>query len=450
MGIGKGQCWAAVVIVLYITLFSACNSHENPNPGLDGDSEQAMDGDAMEIDDPDGDMTDGDVDTEAELTEEAPLCSDALIEDDQAIEETIVFLGDADGYPVFRIPSVVTTPAGTLVAFAEARPTLEDPGSGEIDLVMKRSTDCGRSWSELVVLADYGTGDAHNPAAVVAPDKTGKAIIWIFYNQRPASEGGEFDLPPGLGDDSASIWLRTSADEGLSWSEPRNLTAEVKHPDWAIASTGPGVGIVTRWGTDEAPAGRIVIPGWQTWGIEGKSNGSFVMLSDDAGESWRLGGLPDPGTNEAQIVELSDGRLLLDGRQNSNTDSATRFLYLSEDGGESWSEAGNGLEMTPVMSSILRYSAERDGDERDMLLHSGPSPDGRYDLRLWQSFDEAQSWENETIIKDGFVQYSVLTVLDDGSVGMVYETIETDNPLIPLSIRFVRFKLAYLSQSEDE
>jgi len=190
----------------------------------------------------------------------------------------------------------------------------------------------------------------------------------------------------------------------------------------------------------------MIIPGWQTWGTDGHENGSFVMLSDDVGETWRLGGLPAPGTNEPQVVELTDGRIMLDGRQNGDTESTTRFLYHSADGGESWSEPSNGIQMTAVMSSILRYSATRDGDGQDVLLHSGPAPTGRFDLRVWTSFDEAKTWENETIIKTGLVQYSVLTRLPDKSIGIVYETVETDNPRVPMSIRFARFNLEYLTK----
>lgn len=156
------------------------------------------------------------------------------------------------------------------------------------------------------------------------------------------------------------------------------------------------------------------------------------------------GGLPEPVTNESQVIELSDGRVMLDARQNGNTESSSRFLFFSEDGGESWASSEDGLLMTPVMSSIARYSARRDGDDRDRLLHSGPSEDGRFDLRVWISYDEAQSWEHETIIKDGFAQYSVLSVLADRSIGLLYETMEIDHPLIPLSIRFARFNLSYL------
>ncbi len=426
------------------TLLFSCTSEEAGDASTNGDLVSSEDGDRH----PDDQNAEGD--SENETDDDEPTCGDASFGEPLAFEETVVFLGETDGYPVFRIPSIITTPSGVLLAFAEARPTIEDPGSGKIDLVMKRSNDCGRTWSELRVLAENGSGDAHNPVSLTAPDSTGETVAWLFYNMRPASEGGEFDLPPGLGNDSASIWFITSADDGSTWSEPRNITIEVKNPDWAIASMGPGIGIVTRRGTDAAPPGRMVIPGWQTWGIEGELNGSFVILSDDRGGSWCLGGLPEPLTNESQVVELTDGRLLLDARQNGSTESPTRFLYTSEDGGESWFEPSAGIEMTKVMSGIIRWSAIRDGEERDVLLHSGPSAGGRFDLRVWVSYDEALSWVHETIIREGFVQYSVLTVLPDKSIGVLYETAELDDPTFPLSIRFSRFNLTYMTDNETK
>lgn len=377
----------------------------------------------------------------------ASPCGEAGQGKGPAFEEAIVFLGEADGYPVFRIPSIVTTPVGTLLAFAEARPTLADPGSGKIDVVMKRSTDCGRTWSRLYVLAENGSGDAHNPVSLIAPDASGAPVIWLFFNKRPASPGGEFDLPTGQGDDSASIWLMISADEGLTWSSPRNITASVKNPQWAIASMGPGIAISTSWGGPGAPAGRMVVPGWYTLGGGSKEGGSFVILSDDRGTTWRTGAVTGLGTDESQVVELNDGSILLDSRQGIGTNRSHRRLFLSTDGGESWSSQRDGIEMTPVMTSILRYTARRDGASRDRLLHSGVSPDGRYGLRVWLSYDESQSWVQGKMIQEGFAQYSVLTVLADGSVGLLYETLETLTGAIAVSIRFARFNLAYLGDN---
>ena len=430
------KVWIVIVLVAAVGLgTTACSGDTSPNH--QPDSSTGMDAAA--------DRSDAGADAEVVEdipTEPATRCQPHPL-DDANFEETTVFQGGSDGYPVYRIPSVVTTPNGVVVAFSEARPTIQDPGSGLIDVVMKRSLDCGRTWSELYVLAEAGTGDAHDPAAVVAPDGDGTDTLWLFYNKRPASEGGEFDLPIGLGPDSASVWVQWSTDDGVTWSEEREITTSVKDPSWAIASTGPGLAINTEWGNDVAPAGRLLVPGW--YSSEGPG-GSFVFASDDGGETFRLMGLPEAGTSEPQLVELTDGSLVLDARQAASVDPPHRRLFRSVDGGETWAAPEDGLEMTPIMSSVLRYSAERDGGDRDRLLHSGPSATTRAGMRVWLSYDEGETWVNETVIEEGFAQYSVLTKLDDGSIGMLYEGFgSTDGPA-SLNIRFARFNLGYLGE----
>ena len=361
---------------------------------------------------------------------------------DDPPERAKIFQGNDDGYPVFRIPAAVTTESGVIVAFAEGRQTLADPGAGRIDVVMKRSLDCGRTWVDFQILAENGEGDAHNPTAVVAPDDQGDSLVWLFYGLRPASPGGEFDLPSGLGEDSARVFFRTSADDGLTWGEPREITAEVKDPGWAVTSTGPGQAIVTRWGSDRAPAGRILVPGW--YHLEGGTvpEGSFAFYSDDGGLTWVRGGLPEPISNEAQLVELTDGAILLDARQNDEEQSEARFVFRSEDGGESWGGAEEGLPMTPVMAGIERLSAVRSGDPLDLLIHTGVAPDSRFGVRVWLSEDEATTWKDETVVDPGFAQYSLVTILDDRTIGLVYESVESEPPTPGPNILFERFDVA--------
>ena len=380
----------------------------------------------------------------------APRCAAHDLGAATSTEASVAFQGSfevlgQDGYPVFRIPSMVTTASGVLVVFAEARQSLDDPGAGHIVLVAKRSVDCGKTWSGLQILADDGEGDAHNPAAVTVPRNDGTSRVWLFYNQRPASKGGEFDLPAGLGADSARIWTRWSDDDGVTWSAPRDLTAAVKDPSWAIASMGPGRAIVTRWGRANASAGRILVPGWYS---QGAQTGSFVFYSDDQGATWQRGGVPAPGTDESQVIELSDGVIVLDGRQGEGGDTAHRRLYRSEDGGATWSAPSPGLGMVPVMSSVIRYSAARDGQDKDRLLHSGVSTQGRSDARVWISYDEGQNWTHETVLAPGFAQYTVLTRLDDGSIGMLYESSGADSAGVSgFDIRFMRFGLGALGEA---
>jgi sialidase-1 len=338
-------------------------------------------------------------------------------------EASDVFLPGDGGVPVWRIPAIAATASGALLAVAEGRQSIDDPGAGGIVLASRRSADCGRTWSDVVVLDANGTGDSHNPGLVSGVDADGAPTTWLLFSRRPKSDGGEADLPPGLGLDSATAWLISSDDDGLGWSAPRELTAQVKDPAWAIFSFGPGGAVQTRWGDHP---GRLTAPGWYT---RDGAEGSFVITSDDFGATWALGGVPEAVTNEAQVVERKDGALLLDARQNAGD---VRQVFSSDDGGASWSAPAPGLAMTPVMSSVVRA---RD----DLLLHSGPLGPGRTDMAVWASEDEGATWGAPTVLLEGFAQYSALAPLDDGSVGLVVETLGDG-----FSVRWLRFALADL------
>ena len=374
-----------------------------------------------------------------------PICAALPLASATAIEETIVLQGSLDtlgpdGYPVFRIPALVTTASGVLLAFSEARQSLSDPGAGQIALVQKRSVDCGRTWSKVLVVAENGSGDAHNPTALVVPHDDGTSRVWLFYSRRPKSTGGEFDIAVGMGSDSDTIWTRTSDDDGATWSAPREITAGVKDAKWGIAAMGPGRAIATRWGTASAPAGRIVVPGWYT---KDAKTGSFAFFSDDGGATWKRGDVPEMGTEESQVIELSDGSIVLDGRQSDT--SATRRLFRSTDGGQTWAAPTDGIAMVPIMASVIRLSAKRDGDGNDRLLHTGVSTTGRTDARAWLSDNEGATWTHETVFAPGFAQYSVATRLDDGSVGVAYESMGADaTGLSGFNLHFARFGLGYL------
>jgi len=270
------------------------------------------------------------------------------------------------------------------------------------------------------------------------PDPAGGSTLFLFFSRRPASIGGEFDLPPGLDGTSASIWVMTSRDDGATWAAARNITAGVKPADWAIMSFGPGRGLLTRWGTQAAPAGRIVAPGWYTSGTS-TDEGDFVVLSDDGGQNFRLGGRTT-GAGEPQVVELTDGTLLMDARNNP------RKLFRSTDGGQTWSEPTDGLPMEPIMSSVVRHMAKRDGDPVDRLVHSGLGASGRVNIRAWQSLDEGATWTGETLLNHYMAQYSVLSVLDDRSIGMVYEGYGIIGEIFGPAIFFARFDVALLEK----
>ena len=239
---------------------------------------------------------------------------------------TEVYTSGEKGYNTFRIPSVIATSRGTLLAFAEAR--REGAGdAGDIDLVLKRSEDGGVSWSPLQIIGDNGPNTFGNPCPVV--DRT-TGTIWLLTTQNRGTDR-EKDIIAGTSQAGRSVAVLRSTDDGVTWSAPVDITASVKQADWTWYATGPGVGIQTR-------TGRLVIPG--NHAVPGTAiHHSHVVFSDDGGRSWQIGGSADPGTNESQVVELADGRLMLNMRNHPPRAENFRMVATSDDGGRTWSQA---------------------------------------------------------------------------------------------------------------
>ena len=169
-----------------------------------------------------------------------------------------VFAGGADGYNTYRIPSLICTPKGTLLAFCEGRKFSGDDES-PTNLVLKRSRDGGKTWGPMQVVVEAVPGCAGDPTPVV--DRATGAVL-LVYELCPKLEmdKGPIDYykrKPGLGRDSVTAWVTTSTDEGATWSKPVDITAMTKKPEWTMIAHGPGVGIQTR-------SGRLVVPCWRT------------------------------------------------------------------------------------------------------------------------------------------------------------------------------------------
>ena len=247
------------------------------------------------------------------------------------LTQTDVFISGQNGYHTFRIPALETAPDGSLIVFAEARKyTAEDPGFGrqDIDLVYKRSTDHGVTWSPMVVLEDPGEEwSAANPATIV-DRTTGK--LWVFYI-RGQPKRSSYTARPGT-DDMLNL-ARWSADNGRTWSDPIDMTKaarDMSDPTWGVSIPGPGGAIQTS-------QGRLLIAMWKM------PFAVFTVFSDDHGKSWQRGPVvPGPqGGDECQVAELSDGRMLIDMRQETGPH---RWLAESTDGGKTW---GTPARVTP-------------------------------------------------------------------------------------------------------
>ncbi len=322
--------------------------------------------------------------------------------------ETTVFDRGENGYFAFRIPAIITAQNGDLLAFAEARrDNLQD--EGDIDIVLKRSTDGGVSWGPMQLLADNGAGKAGNPTPVL--DQTTGNII----------------LPYSV--DVETPYVITSSDHGLTWSAPVNIKSSANPSNWKGYVFGPTHGIQLQRGPH---AGRLVIPGSHSLRgvpLEPMGREAHLIYSDDGGASWNVGGvLTNPtegiGPGEATVTELVDGTLYVNTR-NQGDFSRHRLIGYSEDGGLSFTNQAQieyGLIDPKVQGSVVRYSAIDAGDDRNRILFSNPkSQDSRTDLHVRSSFDESTSWDEGKLINRERSAYSDLVKLQDGRIGVLYE-----------------------------
>ncbi len=327
-----------------------------------------------------------------------------------------VFVNGQEGYPAYRIPALVTTPRGTLLAFAEGRQTLRD--HAENDLVLKRSADGGKTWSALQVVHEDSTNCLGNPTAVVV---RGSGRVLLMY-QRYAKGFDEHKAEPGFdGPRICRTLIQHSDDDGVTWSKPVEITAQVKRPtEVTSTATGPGIGIQLARGKH---AGRILMPFNQ--GPYGKWK-VYAAISDDVGKSWRYGETAPEGAaghaNEVQLVELADGSVMLNAR-NQGGGLKQRKIALSRDGGETWSATQHDTTLIEptCQASILRHPG--DGDPaKDVLLFSNPGTQAaRTNGVIRLSRDDGKTWPTSRVLHPGGFAYSCLASLPDGAVGCLFE-----------------------------
>lgn len=325
-----------------------------------------------------------------------------------------VFVAGQGGYHTYRIPSLVVTTRGTVLAFCEGRKH-STSDTGDIDLVMRRSTDHGEHFGPLQVVWDDGPNTCGNPCPVVDRD-TG--TIWLLLTHNLGQ-----DHEPQIIDRTAkgtrTVWVSQSTDDGLTWSPPREITDSTKRPDWTWYATGPGAGIQMRHGPHR---GRLIVPCDH---IEAGSRAyySHVIYSDDHGKSWHLGGrTPQAGVNECEVVELSGGRLLLNMR-NYDRRRPLRRTSISEDGGATWGPVVfDPALVEPVCQASLRRYDWPEGGKPGILLFSNPAhPARRVNLTVRLSRDEGKTWAQAWTLHAGPSAYSCLAVLADGRVACLYE-----------------------------
>lgn len=337
-----------------------------------------------------------------------------------------LFEAGKGGYMTYRIPGMVTLGDGTVLAYAEAR----KDGAGDwadIDLLLRRSGDGGRTWAEPLLIADAGKLTTNNIVAI--PGK-GRHEVHIVYCVN-----------------YARAFYRHSADSGRSFSEPVEITGTFEgfreRYNWNVVATGPGHGIRLR-------SGRLLIPVWLSTG--GKAHRPSVVstiYSDDGGRSWQAGEIVQGelvNPSETAAVELKDGRVMLNIR--SESDALRRAVTVSADGVKGWSrprfEAG--LKEPVCMASLLRYPwgkkpllfVNPDHVDAEALTKQGRNS-MRRNLSLQVSHDEGGSWRMVQVMDPDVSAYSDMTVNRQGELLVLYEKGgRNGNMYFTQSLRLVR------------
>jgi len=332
-----------------------------------------------------------------------------LPDDPRIFRTTIRKRGD-DGVHTYRIPGLATTPRGTLIAVFDARNKGGGDLPGDIDVGMMRSTDDGATWSAMQRIMDYDAAEAGSRGngvgdpTVLVDAKTGAVFVAALWSKGARAWNGS---GPGMTpDETGQFVIVKSIDDGVTWSKPVNITAQIKRPEWKLLFNGPGNGIQLR-------DGALVFPA-QFKGADNVPHSCFIE-SRDGGATWKIAPPPipeRPPTSEAQIAECSDGSLLLTMRNEART--GQRAWARWRDG--KWSEPWFAVTDPTCMASLISHP-------KGVLLFSNPNNAARrVAMTIRHSTDDGKTWSDGKLLDPGVSMYSSMTVLRDGSIGILYES----------------------------
>ncbi len=356
------------------------------------------------------------------------------------LDLTDLFEVPSEGYLSYRIPCIVATKKGTIIAFTSARRAVSDWAN--IDIMMRRSLDGGRTWEPRRVIAQDDKNTVDNPTAIV--DRDTGAIHFLYQINY------------------ARVFYMKSDDEGASFSKPVDITLVLDkyRPEyaWNVVAPGPGHAIQLR-------NGRLLVPIWlSTGGKSHRPSCISVLFSDDHGKTWQRGQIV-PSTfknmSESVALQLLDGRVMLNMR--SEDPAYRRAVSYSADGATDWSKPvlQNELYDPICMASMIRLTGENQGDRSRILFANPDSRNKTENLRNWGSrprenvtiklsYDEGKTWPVSKVLEPGRGGYTDLALAPDGTIFCLYERgfIEGNN-LNTKYLTVAHFNLDWLTDGKD-
>ena len=343
--------------------------------------------------------------------------------------------GDFDS-KFYRIPAIVTTEDGSLITATDKRKGNLWDLPQDIDVVIRRSTDNGKTWSDPLTIAEgKGLAKGYGDPALIKLHN-GK-ILCLF-----AGMNGLWQSTP---DSLIRTYMSESADNGVTWTSPRDITAQLYGADcpdplrkkWMASFCASGQAIQTS-------KGRVMVVAAVRESSE-RSLNNYLFYSDDEGATWDVSQKAMEGGDEAKVVELAGGSILMSIR---NKHKGRRIYTLSHDNGITWSEAGKweDLKDPACNGDMIRYSMEKKGTGKNILLHSIPFDEKeRKNVSVYVSYDEGKTWPAGKTICAGPSAYSSLTVLNDGTIGAYVEEGEPGMNLV-----YLNFSLEWLTRNTNE
>jgi len=342
---------------------------------------------------------------------------------DAPLEFTNLFGSDwSEDISCYRIPAIVTAINGDLlVAIDERVPSCGDlKWSKEINIVMRRSSDNGKTWTEIERVVDHPYGKSASDPSMIVDQVTGEVLLFYNYMDHDKEKNVYY------------LMLTRSNDHGKTWSTPIDITSQITKPAWHkdFKFITSGRGIQTR-------DGKLIHT------LVNLESGLHLFFSDDHGHSWQLLDKPLLPGNESKIVELDNGDWMVNCRLNG---PGMRHVHSSTDMGKTWSDrVDSTLVDSGCNASIIRYTSLSNGDDKNRLLFTNAnSKDDRTNLTLKISYDEGQTWSQGKTIYSGGSAYSTMTLLQNGDIGLVFEK---DNYK---ENAFTSLSLEWLTDGEDK